>query len=192
MAWSERERDPESFSKVLRVFHGESYPLDLGSSKVLRFMLERPEGCDATLSPDRFEIRFGWHPSRHRYYLSTAPGVVSRILELAGAPPNTQQVQGVIGPAALPQWSFGRRRVWLRANQDAIAIQVRAAEVSDISAISEPTAFPEAIEFPQQFLEFPSPLSCPHCATRAASYRQLQGGSLVCSSCGRSFELSDL
>ena len=48
MAWSERERDPESFSKVLRVFEGERYALDLGSSKVLRFMLERPEGCDAS------------------------------------------------------------------------------------------------------------------------------------------------
>ena len=148
MAWSERERDPESFSKVLRVFEGERYALDFGSSKVLRFMLERPEGCDASLSTDRFEIRFGWHPSRHRYYLSTAPAVVSRILELAGAPPGSQQVQAVIGPASLPPWSFGRRRVWLRANQDAIAIHVRPAEGEEASAIGEPAAFPEPIETP--------------------------------------------
>jgi hypothetical protein len=191
MAWTERERDPESFSKVLRVFEGQRYALDLGSSKVLRFMLERPEGCDATLSPDRFEIRFGWHPSRHRYYLSAAPAVVSRILELAEAPPNTQQVQCVIGPATLPQWSFGRRRVWVRMNQDAISIQVRAADGDELGA-TEPAVFPEPIEFPRQFLDFPSPLSCPHCATAAASYRQLHGGSLACGSCGRSFELSDL
>ena len=59
----ERAKIPESFSKVLRAFEGERYALDLGSSKVLRFMLERPEGCDASLSADRFEIRFGWHPS---------------------------------------------------------------------------------------------------------------------------------
>jgi|SRR5215471_2046150 len=192
MAWNERARDPESFSRVIRVLEGERYALDLGSSKVLRFMLERPEGCDANLSADRFEIRFGWHPSRHCYYLHTAPAVVSRILELAGAPPGAQEVQAVIGPASLPQWSFGRRRVWLRVNPDAISIHVRPTEGDEVSSIDEPAAFPEPIEFPRHVLDFPSPLPCPHCATLAATYRQLQGGSLVCGSCGRSFELSDL
>ena len=192
MAWSERERDPESFSKVLRVFEGERHALDLSSSKVLRFMLERSEGCDARLSPDRFEIRFAWHPSRHRYYLSTAPAVVSRILDLAGAHPGSHQVQAVIGPATLPQWSFGRRRVWLRMNQDAIAIHVRPAEGEETSAVGEPVAFPEPIEFARRFIDFPSPLPCPHCASLVASYRRLEGGSLVCGTCGRSFELSDL
>ena len=53
MVWTARERDPESFSKVLRAFEGERYALDFGSSKVLWFMLAGPEvgeACDASSS----------------------------------------------------------------------------------------------------------------------------------------------
>src|SRR5688572_32657017 len=97
-------------------------------------MLERPEGCDADLSVDRFEIRFGWHPARHRYYLRTAPPILSQVLILALATPGQRRIHASIGPATIPAvqfpaWSFAKRLIWVEASSTAIAIQVRS--VSD-------------------------------------------------------------
>src|SRR3954447_8198075 len=92
----------DGFGEVLHVLSGKRLPLDGMSSKLLMFMLERPEGCDAVVGPSRFEVRFGsQQPVRNRYGVDTAPGVVSYILHLAAAfdPPAT--LQAVIGPAAI-------------------------------------------------------------------------------------------
>jgi len=192
---SEAEKDSESFAAALRTLEGQRYPLDGGASKVLRFMLERPEGCDADISADRFEIRFGWHPARHRYYLRTAPAILSQVLTLAGAPSGQRRVHATIGPATMhaaqfPAWSFAPRRIWLEASLSSIAIQVRNASEASASA-TEPPPIPPPIELAPSFLDFPSPFPCLHCSTTALKYRHLHDGALVCGACGRSFRLSD-
>jgi len=196
MAWSEKERDPESFAAALQTFEGHRYPLDGGASKVLQFMLERPEGCDADLSADRFEIRFGWHPARHRYVLRTAPPLLSQLLTLAAVPSGEVHVHAKIGPATIPAvrfppWSFDPRLIWLEASSSAITIQVRTPSGGKDST-EPPPRIPPPIEPPPKFLEFPAPFACPHCSTPALRFRHLHEGPLVCGSCGRSFRLDDV
>jgi hypothetical protein len=50
---------------------------------------------------------------------------------------------------------------------------------------------PEPIDFVRRSMAFPAPVACPHCGTPAASFRHLETGSLVCASCGRSFEVDE-
>jgi hypothetical protein len=182
--------DDESFRRTLDAFDGARYPLDVGSSKVLRFMLARPDGCDATVSPSRFEIRFGWHPARHRYVLRAAPPVVSELFRLADATP-APSVRARIGPGTISiagtvSWSFGPRWLWMDASDTAASIRVRDAT----SRAGKPTdlePLPEPIKYPRRFVDLAPPLPCPHCTTPAHRYRQLHDGSLVCPTCSRSF-----
>ena len=51
-----------------------------------------------------------------------------------------------------------------------------------------PRQEPDAETFPVTHVEAEADEVCPHCDTDAAKYRQLSCGSLVCPSCGRSFE----
>jgi rubredoxin len=187
MPWSERERDAESFANVLSAFDGRRYVLDAGSSKVLRLLLEHPEGCDAQLSPDRLEVQFGWHVGRHRYFLRLAPAAVSRILELAACPAGTRDFHGTLPSIDQGEWSCGKRRVWLRASLSAVALHVRNAESGESQFESTPPPLQETIPSPR-FMNLPAPLPCPHCGVAADSFRHLHEGSLVCGSCGASFE----
>jgi hypothetical protein len=182
--------DDDSLRRTLDAFDGARYPLDTISSKALRFMLARPDGCDATVSPSRFEVRFGWHPARHRYVLRAAPPVVSELFRLADAAP-APSVRARIGPGTIPitgavSWSFGPRWLWMDASGTTVSIRVRDGTGRvGIPADSEP--LPEPIKSPRRFVDLAWPLPCPHCATPALRYRQLQDGSLVCPACSRSF-----
>ena len=49
--------EESEFREVLAVLEGARRPLNAKASKVLAFMLEQREGCDATIEPGRFEIR---------------------------------------------------------------------------------------------------------------------------------------
>jgi hypothetical protein len=193
----EKEEDRDSVARAFAAFDGARYPLDGGSSKVLRFMLEGAEGCDATISPDAFEVRFGWHPSRHRYFLHVAPGIVSELLRLAGRRGPSPSVRARIGPATIPalqfpSWSFGERLVWMDRSSGEVSISVRDGR-SDHSVLDRsPEPLPEPIAYALQFVDFPTALACPRCATPGLKYRRLQDGALVCVSCGRSFVLGDL
>jgi hypothetical protein len=203
MPWSKEERDQKSFEQVLQAFAGRRYALAPASSKLLRFMLESPDGCDATLSADRFEIRFGWHPSRHRYHLRTAPGIVSWLLDLAKAPAGKRNLQALIGPAAVPAmeqavgdmgwfpaWSFGSRRIWLDSSPTRVSVRARSAEPGVPAGSSAPEPLPEPIAHAHGGLEWPSPISCPYCRTPSRTYRELQRTHLVCGACGRSFAIA--
>ena len=183
----------ESMARAFAACNGERFPLDGGSSKVLRFMLERPDGCDAIVSPHAFEIRFGWHPSRHRYFLRIAPAVVSELLLLSGHSVG-QAVRARIGPGTVPAlqfpaWSFGRRLLWLDHSAEAISIRVRnGADALDQDA----RALLDPIAYELTFIDFPSPLACPKCAAASLRYRRLSDGALLCASCARSFLLGDM
>jgi hypothetical protein len=183
---------PNHFARVLAAFDGRRYPLDARSSKVLRLMLEHPEGCDAELRSDRFEIVLGWSPARRGYYLATGPAVASYILDLASAADGSPDVQAVIGPAVVSaleaeSWSFDARRVWLSRSWSTVRIAVRRAEV--LAAPSAPLPFPEPIDFPPpSFIELASAFSCPACGAMGNRFRRLMDGYLVCSACGGSFQ----
>ena len=203
----ESERDPSAFARALGAFNGARYLFDAGSSQMLRFMLERSEGCDAWLSSRRFEIRFGWHPARHRYFVDTAPGIMSRLLDLTKAPVGESRLQAVIGPETIqkvgtekelrtggffPAWSFGLRRVWVESTSMEIAVRVRSAESEDVGRRGTRQPLPEPIEFEQQVLELSDSFPCPNCAVYSSTFRQLRDGYLVCAACGRSFELGQM
>jgi rubredoxin len=189
MAWSEKERDAESFANVLSAFDGIRYALDEASSKVLRLLLEHPEGCDAQLSTDRFEVHFGWHVGRQRYFLRSAPAAISRILELAECPAGARDFHGVVPPVDQGSWSCSRREVWLRASPGVVTLQVRA-EGNSSPCESQPPPLPDIVPAPR-FTNLREPVPCPHCGVPASSFRHLYEGSLVCGTCGGSFAPSE-
>lgn len=136
MRWKESERDPESFARAASVFAGERIRPDGMACKALRFFLEPAEGCDGLLAAARFEVCYGWHPARHPYFQSAAPAAISWLAERAGSRAGEREVQAVIGPGPGPsanaeRWSFGRRRIWLRATADQITFHIRDAEDED-------------------------------------------------------------
>lgn len=183
------EPDPDSFARALTALDGARFALDHRSVKVLRFMLEKPDGCDALLSAARFVIRFGWHSSRqHHYFHHTAPAIVSTLAELAVASPGVRAIRSVIGPGTIrtgfEPWRFDRRRLWLDASPVQLTIQVRRAD-QDHGDQAEPLSAP--IEPVVQFTDLAVPLACPHCARPSSTYRRLSDGWLVCDGCGRSF-----
>jgi ribosomal protein L37AE/L43A len=186
------ELPKDHFSELLRVFAGRRVPLDGMSSKVLRFMLERPDGCDAVLEPGRIEIRFGWHPARHRYQPSVAPRIASYLLDLAKTRGETRaKLRAVIGPASVPaidflQWSFEARRIWIEQSDLKVVIFVRSAEATENPESTD--ALPEPIDFPAPvFVEFSTAVACPACGAGGTVFREFDGGFLVCGNCGNSF-----
>jgi hypothetical protein len=185
------ERDPSSFTDALNAFEGARYSLDPGSTKVLRLMLEPVEGCDARISADHFELRFGWHPSRHRFDLRAAPAVLGRILELADASPGAWSVRAVLPPIESRGWSCGPRRVWLNASPTEVVVQVRIAEDASRGADEMPSPLPDSTGGGARLIDFALPLACPRCSAPSPSFRHLLDGALVCASCGQSFFLPD-
>ena len=182
----------DHFAELLWVFAGRRVPLDGMSSKVLRFMLERPDGCDAVLEPGRIEIRFGWHPARHRYQPSVAPRIVSYLLDLAKTRGETcSKLRAVIGPASVPAinfptWSFETRRIWIEQSDLKVVILVRSAEATE--SLESTGALPEPIGFPAPvFVEFSTAVACPTCSAGGTVFREFDGGFLVCGNCGGSF-----
>lgn len=183
--------DATPFDRVLGAFDGARFPLDGEASKVLRFMLERPDGCDAIVHAAGFEARFGWHPSAHRYVLTAAAPVVSYLLGLAEAAAGSLDVQAIIGPATVSargslDWSFEPRRVWLSRSWKSVTISVRRVGRGDAAGALLPA--PEPVDYPPpSFIELASALFCPACHTEGSRFRTLMDGYLVCSACGGSF-----
>jgi hypothetical protein len=190
------ESNTVSMASVLAALDGEPFPLDGSSSKVLRFMLEHVDGCDVTISRDAFEIRFGWHPSRHRYFLHLAAPVVSELLRLARYAGPIQRLAAPIGPATIPaldftSWSFGKRVVWLDRSVDMISIHIRDAHAQATLPEGPPT-LPEPIGYKLELVDFPSPMACQRCNRESLRYRRLADGALLCPACARTFTLGDL
>jgi hypothetical protein len=204
MAWNKGEHDRPSFAKVMKAFEGERFPFTPGGSKILRFLLERPEGGDIWLSSERFETHSGWYSSRYQSPIDEGPGVISRLLYFSMAPvgPSVQAVIGprdvpaiggleVIGETSLaylfPAWSFGLRRLWIEATSTEVIVRVRNAEAEDKSQRATPCQIPGPIEVERRVLEFPNLVPCPKCAVGSRTFRQLRDGYLICAACGGSF-----
>lgn len=190
------ESQADSIASAFAALDGKAFPLDGSSSKVLRFMLEHVEGCDVAISVDAFEIRFGWHPSRHRYFLHLAAPIVSELLCLAHHVGPVQRLCASIGPATIPalefpSWSFGRRDIWLDRSGNNISIRIRDGNGA-ASVAEAPRPLPEPIGYKLEFVDFPSTMVCPRCEQEALRYRRLADGALLCPGCARTFTLGDL
>ena len=174
---------------MLDAFDGGRYVLDPGSSKVLRLLLEHPEGRRTTSRPTASRCGSAGTAGGIGYFLRLAPAAVSRILELAACPAGTRDFNGVLPPIDQDEWSCGKRRVWLRASPSAVALHIRDAESDDTPLEPTPPPLPETMPSPR-FMNLPVPAPSPHCGVVADSFRHLYEGSLVCGSCGGSFEPS--
>lgn len=177
--------------QVMEAAGGRAFPLDAASSKVLRFMLSDAGGCDAIVKDSSFEIRYGGHPARHRYFPELAPRIVTALRSWSGMSTMATSCQATLGPAVIepvesfPSWSFGRRIVWIAAAPESFTISIRDGESEPERR--GPAPLPQPIDFARVVLELPGTQPCPHCARSATSYRKLSDGALVCAACGRSF-----
>src|SRR5689334_2880273 len=75
--WSARAA-PHHFDRTLRVLRDRerSEP----DPKMIGFILQKG-GADLEISGREFRILFAWNPSRHKYFLDLAPGVLSGLLD---------------------------------------------------------------------------------------------------------------
>ena len=193
-----------ALDQVLAVLDGERPTLDADSLKILYFMLESNAGCDATITPDKFVIQYGWHLSLHPYTADLAPRVVSWLLAAStggylpggtmpwwfpdragvevmtfGYDRDRKAMSRIRTEPIGPHWSYGPRRIWIDLEPARVVVMVRDA-TTDPGA----DAHPAPIEPPPTFLV--GDHACPHCGAVPDRYRRLRDGSLVCAACGRS------
>lgn len=180
-------RDPETFAQAQAALDGAQVPFHAGAvMKVLWTMLADGPGCDAVITEHELVLHDGGAPAS-RCILELAPGVICKLLELAGARSGRTTPCVVIEPMTLTlpgapfKRSFSRRRVWFHATPTQITIAVRDA----LDASDAPRLLPASLERPITFVEIEG--GCPHCGVRSATYRELSDGGLVCGPCGRSF-----
>ncbi len=189
---SKGSKPAQDFARVNRILAGATrQPLGAQVSKVLRFMLVSDLGADAEITPAAFVIRFGWHPSRHRYFTHIAPGVVSTLMEWADIrsveSAGSWLLEGRSVPA-MPRWprawDFGARWAWFVPSSSSLTIHVRAESEQGMA-----TPLPKPIRAKRHVAHLPESLACPHCAVDSREYRFLTSAeAFVCGSCGRSFK----
>ena len=124
------DRLKDSWQSLQQAFQGQRFELTGGASKMLRLLLERPDGCDVRITRARFEVKFPWHPSLHPYDLYLAPLVVSQLLFWSKHVVPKDPIRILIGPETIrgfdyKTWSFGRRLLWIERTEDEVTIQVR-------------------------------------------------------------------
>ena len=150
-----------------------------GGSKMLRYMLEQPEGCDAWLTHDRFVVQYGWHVAHHHYYRDVGVEALAWLRRrLSGS-------CGVVPAGAFPMidkfpsWRFGARGVWIVDEPERTEILISEATSPDL-----PTGPPPPIEPPPVYIA--GAYACSHCGAIPERYRVLRDGAHVCLACGAS------
>src|SRR5687767_3482259 len=150
-----------------------------GGSKMLRYMLEQPEGCDAWLTHDRFVVQYGWHVAHHHYYRDVGVEALAWLRRrLSGS-------CGVVPAGAFPMidkfpsWRFGARAVWIVDEAERTEILISEATSPDL-----PTGPPPPIEPPPVYIA--GAYACSHCGAIPERYRVLRDGAHVCLACGAS------
>ena len=175
----ERE-SAECFERALATLDGVCVPLSGVGSKMLRYMLDAPEGCDAWITRDRFVVQYGWHLAHHRYGSDVAPEITSWLVRELDACRGVLPAGRVFARDGYPHaWRYGPRAVWIAATTDKITIQIREAISPELPA--EP---PPPIEPPIEYVAATRP--CPSCRHTPDRYRKLRDGGLVCLACGAS------
>ena len=140
----DQQRAQEVFATSRRLLSGEHSTSNPGPrSKVIGFMLERDEGCDATISPTCFEVQFGWLGHRCRY--TNGPLVLAQLIELAGLSAPITAVVAPIQPSHANEGNWGPRTLWLQDDGDVIRIAIRARKNP-----SEQSAWPAPVQPPDE------------------------------------------
>ncbi len=191
-----------SFDRARDALRGRFVELDASASKLLHLMLANGTGCDAIITSDKCEIHFARHPSRHHYFLSPTPAVLTSLIRFAGAVTPVTSIRARIGPASVPAhspagakipasfmfpaWSFPAHRLWLDWNHQEIRVSLRDDEHQDGPV---PSALPQPIRpSTPSMIQHAAPVACPHCGQAALEHRDAHDGWLVCSTCARSFQ----
>jgi hypothetical protein len=172
----------DNLMRVHSVLRGERFPLDDGALKVLSFMVRRPDGCDAWITPGKLVMQLGPRSANHSYTPELAPAILSWLLDHAphGYLPGGTMPYWAGAPG---RWSYGPSSVWINAESDRITIMIR--DGSDRNALDRtPGPLPAPIETPPEYVV--GDHACPHCGVVPDSYRRLWDGALVCLACGAS------
>lgn len=163
--------------------------LDEGDGKLLKCILDRNQGADLEIAWSHFVIRYGWYPSRHRYFLDAAGGVASGLMEWCG-------IERVLEPcvAVMPGRSnarvgrltltFQTQHVWFLPGEAILVVVRPASERAEPPSITAP---PPPIRYVHRSLAVPDGCACPHCAVVSDTLRVI-GEALICPACHRSFE----
>jgi hypothetical protein len=153
--------------------------LTSGGSKMLRYMLEQPEGCDAWLTHEQFVVQYGWHLSHHHYDRGVGVEALAWLRRrVAGS-------SGVVAAGAFPMidkfpsWHFGARAVWIADEPERTAILIREATSPELPAAPPPPIEPAPVYIA-------GAQACPHCRAVPERYRVLRDGAHVCLACGAS------
>jgi len=97
------------FDQVRACLAGERLPLDSGATKLLYYMLERPEGCDVTVTVDRFQGPGCDHRSGGGQR-PIADRAADRVSRWRAPLPALRRRPGALPEAA--RWLAGVLRVW--------------------------------------------------------------------------------
>lgn len=171
----------ESYDAVLGVLRGKRLAFDAATWKMLDFILNDSAGCDVEITPSSFTLAWSRNKT-HSYYLWSAPGVVSFLLDGTEFPA-TRRLVRQLGPTTVPggerfpERTFEQRYVRIEALIARLVIRVRASEAALDAELPEIPARDDAPRFAH---------ACPHCARVPERYRVLSDGGLVCLACGRS------
>jgi hypothetical protein len=150
-----------------------------GGSKMLWYMLEQPEGCDAWLTHDRFVVQYGWHLAHHRYDRDVGVEVLAWLRRRIGGSCGVVPAGAFPMIGKFPSWRFGARAAWIADQPERTTIQIRDATSPEL-----PPGAPPSIEPPPVYIAGAN--ACPHCGSIPERYRVLRDGAQVCLACGAS------
>lgn len=127
---------PEFFSEALDVLAGKiTVPVSGGSFKVLDFMfdemLNSNIGCDATITPTQFELRFPGNSGPHDYIPEIAPGVLQQLLLWCQTDSITESFHSSFGPVTTQGpygLNFEKHFLWIQQSDQRIDLKIRTAQ----------------------------------------------------------------
>ena len=123
--------EQEGLTEARAVARGETTTsIDVSHSKLLSFFLRQGE-CTAEVSESRVSVWFSWLPrwKPSTYFVTLAPGLVLRLMQLGRAKSITDDAVFQVGPGrtGTGRYAFDFQRKWVRiqCHHDWIVIRIR-------------------------------------------------------------------
>ena len=170
--------------EVVAVLDGERQPLDPASAQVLLKMLLQRSGSDVLVGRCQFEASCG------AYQPEVAGPILSQLMEWAGIQQPTRRLRTVFRPDGrdpfldIP-WPDAPLYFSLDAEGANLTFSMRPKRDATADVPERPPPLPARAP---RFMAYDQAVPCPHCGRLAQLFRWLFQGSLVCGSCGASFE----
>ena len=161
--------DEVGLAEALAVARGGAMPsINEGDAKMLAFFLREGE-CTAEISELKFSVWYSWlpRPLPSTYFMSLAPGLVRRLMELGNVQCITDEATFKVGPGRTGTgryvFDFNKKWVRIRCEEERIVIRVRD-ERKDLAG-PDPEFFGEVVRCERCNRELRTPLAkqCLHC-----------------------------